>query len=250
MNMRRKAFSLVELLVVMAVLAVLISIMLPSLQTARGQARSMLCLTKLRELGTAAFMYAGNNNEYYPLAYDMKFSGSTFTSCVWDFTTVKDWHTLEVTVTPGLLWEGDTIAEVQQCPAYDGEDNWLGDPYTGYNYNTSYIGHGTGEAIATPAKTSDVQRPADCALFGDGEYAGGANKFMRAPWPNDADAGFIGRAAGTQGYRHLGSTNVAWCDGSSRAVRACYKETDVMEVGNIAEGTGFLSASNSAYDLR
>ena len=92
-------------------------------------------------------------------------------------------------------------------------------------------------------------RPGECALFGDGEYISGANKFMRAPWPSRGDAAFFGRAAGTQGYRHLKKTNVSYCDGSARPTKDIYKETDPAEVNNIAPGTGFLSPDNSAYDL-
>ena len=49
------------------------------------------------------------------------------------------------------------------------------------------------------------------AIFGDGEYKGGANKFMRAPFDSPGDDSFNGRYAGTQGFRHLTTTNVAFC---------------------------------------
>ena len=208
-----------------------------------------MCLSNLRQLATAAQAYVNNNDGYYPIAYMYESTGSVFIYYAWDFTSIKDWSTLEEKVIPGLLWQGDTIEKIQQCPSYKGEHNWLADPYTGYNYNTSYIGHGQMESIAIPALAVMVKKPSECALFGDGEYWGGANKFMRAPWPNPGDANFFGRSAGTQGYRHCGRTNVAYCDGSARAVKECYKETDPADVGNIAPGTGFLSPDNSAYDL-
>ena len=97
------------------------------------------------------------------------------------------------TVIPGLLWEGRTSLQIQQCPSFTGSANWLTDPYTGYNYNTSYIGHGQDESIPDPAKSSDVRHPAKTVLFGDGQYAAGADKFMRAPLPNPGDADFSGR---------------------------------------------------------
>jgi len=149
-----------------------------------------------------------------------------------------------------LLWQGRTIEKIHQCPSFKGAHNWLNDPYTGYNYNTSYIGHGQSESIETPARADQVLRPVDCALFGDGGYASGANKFMRAPWPNPGDMSFNARHAGTQDYRHLGATNVAYCDGSVKSVRTRYVETDKWSKDKIAEGTGFLSPDNSAYDLK
>ena len=60
------------------------------------------------------------------------------------------------------------------------------DPFTGYNYNTSYIGHGQFERIQEPVKASAVRHPDATVLFGNGQYSGGANKFMRAPLNPDS----------------------------------------------------------------
>ncbi len=248
--MRKKAFTLTEILVVIAVVSLLMAILMPVLARARQQGKAILCLSNLRQMVVAAHSYANDSDGYYPIAYMYKFENSIFTSYAWDFTTIKNWNTFEEKVIPGLLWQGETIEKIQQCPSFKGSHNWFADPYTGYNYNTSYIGHGQAESIPVPAKVAVVRRPSQCALFGDGQYAGGANKFMRAPWPNPGDASFVGRAAGTQGYRHLGKTNVAYCDGSAGSTGELYKETDPAEVDNIAAGTGFLSPDNSAYDLK
>ena len=91
--------------------------------------------------------------------------------------------------------------------------------------------------------------PAAVAIFGDGGFESGANKFMRSPWPTPRD-GFAERYAGTQHYRHLGRTNVGWCDGSASSTESLFRETDPASVALIAEDTGFLSADNSAYDPR
>ena len=247
--MRSKGFTLTELLVVVSVAALLMAILLPVLGRARQQGKAVMCLNNLRQLAIASQVYVNGNDGYYPIAYMYKFTDSMFISYAWDFTSIRDWNTLEEKVIPGLLWQGDTIEKIQQCPSFKGSHNWLADPYTGYNYNTSYIGHGQLESIVVSAMAVMVKRPSQCALFGDGQWTGGANKFMRAPWPSEGDATFFGRAAGTQGYRHCGRTNVAYCDGSARCVRDCFTETHPAEKKNIAPGTGFLSPDNSTYDL-
>ncbi len=251
---QKKAFTLIELLIVIAVIALVMALLMPAMARARQQGRSVLCSSNLRQMSFAAAMYANENDEYFPMAIINEIAGATRKMRAWDFTTVSGQSVVE----PGLLWQGEMIEKIQQCPSFRGAANWANDPYTGYNYNSSYLG-GTaavknGEIMAhtvvMSAKVSSVRKPNECAVFGDGEWAQGANKFMRSPFPGDLDENFSGRYAGTQGFRHLGKTNVSWADGSVRQVRKRCTETIESEKKNIAEGTGFLSDDNSAYDLQ
>jgi len=57
------AFTLVELLVVIAIIAILIAILLPALSKARDQANTVKCLANLRQIGQAAVMYAQDNKD-------------------------------------------------------------------------------------------------------------------------------------------------------------------------------------------
>jgi len=260
-SVRNRAFTLIELLTVMAVIAGMLLIVLPSLRAARQQAQSVYCLNNLRQMAIAAHQYASLYKDHYPLAYyTVKIRQIRYYYC-WDFTTWKDWgqNPAVECVEPGLLWMAHTTEKVQQCPVFKREDTWFADPYTGYNYNTSYIGMNETITPVNSARTTEVASPARTALFGDGEFSSGANKFMRAPFSNPRDASFSdpGRVAGTQGFRHRGKTNVAFCDGHAQPWSTLYNNTDpigrqTLDAYNACNRIqiGFLSPDNSLYDLK
>ncbi len=61
-------FTLVELLVVVAIIGLLASLLMPALARARTRANDVYCLNNLRQLGMAVMVYAGDNAEHLPIA--------------------------------------------------------------------------------------------------------------------------------------------------------------------------------------
>lgn len=62
----RTGFTLIELLVVVAIIAILIAVLMPSLKKSREQARQVVCGSQLRQIGTAVFIYAQENQNAGP----------------------------------------------------------------------------------------------------------------------------------------------------------------------------------------
>ncbi len=117
----RNAFTLVELLVVIGIIALLISILLPALSKARASAANAACLSNLRQLGVGMIGYIGENRGKLPYG---SIEGSTsggvlvFDALVvghWLPTPIREQHTI---IYP---WAVETatvnVISVLLCPA-------------------------------------------------------------------------------------------------------------------------------------
>jgi prepilin-type processing-associated H-X9-DG protein len=247
---RRRAFSLLELLVVLATIALLLGLMLPALAGVRTSSRTVLCISNLRQMAIAAQRYALEYH-YFPFAVRYEHDG---TETDWDWVT-RDGQV----ISPGPLWDfSDDPGKVQQCPEYHGTTNYA-DPFTGYNYNTTHIGS-EGEWPDTASagfragvRYSVCRWTARVAMFGDGGRAGSTNKFMRAPMNSEEfPPGII--YTGGQAFRHQKATNVAYLDGHVDMARVPFKGALATEALLTLmmdhPRNGFLSDDDRAYDPR
>lgn len=171
------AFSLLELLVSIAILALLISVMLPALSSARATARTTRCLTNQRQLSTAWTLYAGDADDYaMPLAYWASEDVGSDAPIYW-WGRIEDDH---VDHLPGFiapyLDAGLAERSVFECPCQPWgsyEAQGADEPTSTYAYNGYYL---------SPAKTPgwafdigmrpwrrlfEIRRPTDLLVFAD-----------------------------------------------------------------------------------
>lgn len=100
---RRAAFTLIEILVVIAIIAILIGILLPALGQARKVAHKTKCMVNMRQIATASIVYAQNyKDKVWPAAFWADLDGNPGT----------------LPFTPGLLFDYVNYADfVTECPS-------------------------------------------------------------------------------------------------------------------------------------
>jgi prepilin-type N-terminal cleavage/methylation domain-containing protein len=184
----RRAFTLVELLVVIGIIAVLMALLLPALSRARLQAERVACMSNLRQLGVALIAYATDHKGSFPA------SGSVV------FPYPEDWvhwqpgrDLSESRIRPYL----NSDLELLKCPAgvedrkpYTGGFGTVYPPYPySYSVNNRFTGSGIGLHFGKgwdvkPCRLSECREPSvkilaieeDITAINDGAWWSGATE--------------------------------------------------------------------------
>ncbi len=159
------AFTLVELLVVLSVLAILASLLLPALRKARTQVQGTVCLNNLKQWGVATLLYAADNDDYLPPEGSP--NGLSLTGA-WYIDLPR---TLGIKPYSELNWRTNSAARLERsiwiCPANTNRSNG----HNLFHYCLNEHVDGTGDEDRC-VRLATVRRPTQVVwLFDNGKRA-------------------------------------------------------------------------------
>lgn len=251
MPLRRVAFTLIEILVVVAIVALLLAILLPSLSRARRQSQSVLCSSHLRQLSHGWHMYSDDNNDVVLPGRYAKEAGGTANPANWYHVGNGKKYRPRWIPTMGKYVgvygfqrpsttddRQDYDSSVYQCPAVPG---WIDERNHAYGYNHQFLGNArktNGQFHNFPVKRSRIRNFASTVVGGDCMgTAAGLPRDQRKPYANDGidfaeldnhgwtldpprltvssdrGTGDAGSPRTAVDGRHLARVNVVFCDG-------------------------------------
>jgi len=262
----KTAFTLVELLVVITVVAAMTSILIPSLVKARSNARVVVCKSNLRQLLLAGIGYAAENDDFYvPAARDM-----------WDSSGLYRWHGVRQSLNdPFDPLRGPLVAyladgRVKECPErvdfvkHGDFDQNFEQGCGAYGYNMAYIGSrlwqsdiGFEESYQKTTRNTEVSAPAHTLMFADCAMSLDDSGYIEYSFAEPPFAVYNGTVmtdlymSASIHFRHDRRANVGWVDGhvNPRDIAPLDNE-NVYGVTSVDMNLGwFEPLDNSPFDL-
>lgn len=180
--MRRKphAFTLVELLVVIGIIALLIAILMPALQKARDQANRTACMSNIRQLTLGWLQYATEHKFKVMSADTRGASGAPdgYADWVWG----DDFGNTEKSLEAGQLWPYIKTAKAYHCPGDSGFHVWT------YSISNFFCGE-PGGGLKVVFSLNQVKHSSETFVFTEeNDFRADAlgynrNSFMVLPYP-------------------------------------------------------------------
>lgn len=266
-----RAFTLVELLVVISTIALLLALLMPALAAARSQAHGLVCRSNLRQLVLAGIGYAGEHDGFYvPGAKDMLDGAGRHR---WHGTRASLTEPFDASKGPlaGYLADG----RVKECPIHVNfvrSSDWNANfeqGCGGYGYNMAYLGSRLWDAglslaqvaqqvYARTTRVNEVASPAQTLMFADTAMANNGQSLIEYSFVEPPFAVLGGqvmtefRMSPSIHFRHAGVANVGWVDGHvGSQPMAPLDVTNAYGVGAASLRLGwFEPADNTPFDLR
>ncbi len=218
----RKAFTLVELLVGIAIIAVLVAILVPVFAAARERSRSATCISNLRQLGLATMQYVQDYDEALPPGIQSVASSGKDNVVSTIFDEIEPYmHDTQVLQCPSDPYAIDVVEDARLVVPYLNTTlRTVGTyRYTSYAFNYPLFGIGfaylggipLGVAplgLPGPKTLADTPYPANQPCYYDGYVAAGGDVTI-----------IVGR--------HFGAANVAYLDGHAASFQLANNPGDV-----------------------
>jgi prepilin-type N-terminal cleavage/methylation domain len=202
-----KGFTLLEMLMVVAIIGLLAALLLPGLAAAKARGRTATCKNNLRQMAHALAMYESDYG-FLPGCGDSLIGTNHFP---WDFASTNSWL---VRIQPYV----GTNSDIFSCPDYVPHMNWnktkKSDSF-GYNANGSSqiyvdmdknlgLGFGKDHFI----RSISLGAPADMIEIGDLQLPNSVWCNIISPWHKKP----LGNVNCVVPSRHSGGANIAFCD--------------------------------------